>query len=105
MAASFTPLQPTLGIAHGDLRLVCCCSVMETHFRRTVLVLTLLPDALSREKKMQLFFFKANIPSIIHNLHGAEMFFVAVYSQFPAILCLPFRVVMIPGVEAQNMYK
>ena len=23
MAASLTPLQPTLGIAHGDLRLVC----------------------------------------------------------------------------------
>jgi hypothetical protein len=32
MAASFTPLQPTLGIAHGDLRLVCGCSAMETHF-------------------------------------------------------------------------
>ena len=24
-AASFTPLQPMLGIAHGDLRLVCGC--------------------------------------------------------------------------------
>ena len=33
MAASFTPLQPTLGIVHGDLRrLVCGCSAMETHF-------------------------------------------------------------------------
>uniref|UniRef100_A0A8K9WMR0 Myosin XVIIIB n=1 Tax=Oncorhynchus mykiss TaxID=8022 RepID=A0A8K9WMR0_ONCMY len=30
-AESFTPLQPTLGIAHGDLRLVCGCSAMETH--------------------------------------------------------------------------
>ena len=34
MAASFTPLQPTLGIAHGDLRLVCDCSAMETHFMK-----------------------------------------------------------------------
>jgi hypothetical protein len=32
MAASFTPLQPTLGIAHGDLRFVCGCSAIETHF-------------------------------------------------------------------------
>jgi hypothetical protein len=32
MAASFTPLRPTLGLAHGDLRLVCDCSAMETHF-------------------------------------------------------------------------
>jgi hypothetical protein len=32
MAASFTSLQPTLGIVHGDLRLVCGCSAMETHF-------------------------------------------------------------------------
>ena len=32
MAASFTPLQPTLGIAHDDLRIVCGCSAMETHF-------------------------------------------------------------------------
>jgi hypothetical protein len=34
MAASFTPLQPTLGIAHGDLRLVCDCSATETHFMK-----------------------------------------------------------------------
>ena len=34
MAVSFTPLQPTLGIAHGDLRLVCGCSAMETHFMK-----------------------------------------------------------------------
>jgi hypothetical protein len=32
--ASFTKLQPTLGIAHGDLRLVCDCSAMETHFTK-----------------------------------------------------------------------
>ena len=32
MAARFTPLQSTLGIVHGDLRLVCGCSAMETHF-------------------------------------------------------------------------
>ena len=32
MAASFTSLQLTLGILHGDLRLVCSCSAMETHF-------------------------------------------------------------------------
>ena len=32
MATSFTPLQPTLGIAHGDLRLVCGYSAMEIHF-------------------------------------------------------------------------
>ena len=25
MATCFTPLQPTLGIVHGDLRLVCGC--------------------------------------------------------------------------------
>jgi hypothetical protein len=30
-AVSFTPLQSTLGIAHGDLRLVCGCSAMETN--------------------------------------------------------------------------
>jgi hypothetical protein len=30
MVASFTPLQPTLGIAHADLRLVCSCSAMKT---------------------------------------------------------------------------
>ena len=29
--SNFTPLQPTLGIEHGDLRLVCGCSAMETH--------------------------------------------------------------------------
>ena len=32
IAANFTPLQPMLGITHGDLRLVCGCSAMETHF-------------------------------------------------------------------------
>jgi hypothetical protein len=32
MAASFTPLQPTLGNAHGNLRLLNGCSAMETHF-------------------------------------------------------------------------
>jgi hypothetical protein len=32
MAVSFTPTQPTLGIAHGDLRLVCGCSAMENPF-------------------------------------------------------------------------
>jgi hypothetical protein len=31
-AISFKPLQTTLGIAHGDLKLVCRCSAMETHF-------------------------------------------------------------------------
>jgi hypothetical protein len=31
MVVSFTPLQPMLGIAHGDLRLVWCCSSMETY--------------------------------------------------------------------------
>ena len=31
---SFTPLQPTLGIVHGDLRLVCSCSATETHFMK-----------------------------------------------------------------------
>jgi hypothetical protein len=34
MVTSFTPLQPMLAIAHGDLRLVCGCSAMETHFRK-----------------------------------------------------------------------
>ena len=34
MAVSFTPLQLTLGIAHGDLRLVYSCSAMETHFMK-----------------------------------------------------------------------
>jgi hypothetical protein len=32
MATSFTPLQPMLGIAHGDLSLMCGFSAMETHF-------------------------------------------------------------------------
>ena len=32
MAARFTPFQPMLGISHGDVRLVCGCSAMETHF-------------------------------------------------------------------------
>ena len=31
MAASFTPLQPTLGIAHGVVNLVCGWLAMETH--------------------------------------------------------------------------
>jgi hypothetical protein len=34
MTASFTLLQPTLGTALGDLRLVCGCSAMETHFMK-----------------------------------------------------------------------
>ena len=34
MVASFTPLQLTLGIEHGDLRLVCGCSAMETYFMK-----------------------------------------------------------------------
>ena len=34
MVVSFTPLQPTLGIAHGDLRLVYSCSAMETCFMK-----------------------------------------------------------------------
>ena len=34
MAASFTPLQPTLGIEHCDLRLVCSCLAMETHIMK-----------------------------------------------------------------------
>jgi hypothetical protein len=33
----FTPLQPTLGIAHGDLRLVCGCSAMESYFMKFLL--------------------------------------------------------------------
>jgi hypothetical protein len=38
---------PELGINHGDLRLVCTCLAMENHWSSlwTVLVLTLLPDA------------------------------------------------------------
>ena len=35
--ASFTPLQPKLGIAHGDLRLVCGCTAMETHFMKLLM--------------------------------------------------------------------
>jgi hypothetical protein len=31
MAARFTLLQPTLGIAHGDLRFVCWCSAVGNH--------------------------------------------------------------------------
>jgi hypothetical protein len=34
MAASFTLLKLTLGIVHGELRLVCGCSAMETHFMK-----------------------------------------------------------------------
>jgi hypothetical protein len=34
MVASFTSFQLTLGIAHGDLRLVCTSSAMETHFMK-----------------------------------------------------------------------
>ena len=34
MEVSFTPLQPTLGIVHGDLTLVCGCLAMETHFMK-----------------------------------------------------------------------
>jgi hypothetical protein len=44
----FTPLQQTLGIAHGDLKLMCGCSAMKPiswSSRRTVIVLTLLPEA------------------------------------------------------------
>jgi hypothetical protein len=51
MAASITPLQPTLCIEHGDLRLVCGCSAMETIFMKLptkIIVLTLLPEAVLR---------------------------------------------------------
>ena len=34
MVVSFTPLQQTLGIGHGDLRLVCGYLAMETHFMK-----------------------------------------------------------------------
>jgi hypothetical protein len=34
MAASFTPLQPMLGVVHGDFRLVCGCSAMQTHLMK-----------------------------------------------------------------------
>ena len=30
----WTPLLPTLGIAHSDLRLACNCSVTEIHFMK-----------------------------------------------------------------------
>ena len=41
MAASFTPLQLTLGIAHGDLRLVCGCALLpETVWNLVVSVAT-----------------------------------------------------------------
>jgi hypothetical protein len=42
-SVSFRPLQQTLGIEHGDLRLVCSCSAMNSisrSSRRTVLLLT-----------------------------------------------------------------
>ena len=32
--SSVTPLQPTIGIAHDDLQLVCSSSAMETHFKK-----------------------------------------------------------------------
>ena len=34
MVAGFTLLSPTLGIAYGDLRFVCSCSALETHFMK-----------------------------------------------------------------------
>ena len=34
MVVSFTPLQLKLGIALGNLSLVCGCSAMETHFMK-----------------------------------------------------------------------
>jgi hypothetical protein len=34
MAANSTPFLPMLGIAHGDLRLVCGCLAMETYFMK-----------------------------------------------------------------------
>jgi hypothetical protein len=34
IVVSFTPLQPTLGIAHDDIWLVCGCSAMEAHFMK-----------------------------------------------------------------------
>ena len=34
MAVRFTSLQLTLSVAHGDLRFVCSCSEMETHFMK-----------------------------------------------------------------------
>ena len=37
IVVSFTPLQLTLGIANRDLRLVCGCSAMETHFLKVFL--------------------------------------------------------------------
>ena len=47
MVASFTPLQPTLGIAHGDLRLVRLLgrgNKFNEYSRQTFIVLTLLPE-------------------------------------------------------------
>jgi hypothetical protein len=37
MTVSFTPLPLRLGIARGDLRLVCVCSTMETYFMKLLL--------------------------------------------------------------------
>ena len=34
MVVSFTRLQPTVGIAHGDPRLVCGCSATEINFMK-----------------------------------------------------------------------
>ena len=34
MVATFTLLQNALGVAHGDLRLVCGCSAMEIYFMK-----------------------------------------------------------------------
>jgi hypothetical protein len=34
MVVNFTPLQQMLGIAHGDLRLVCSSVAMEIHFMK-----------------------------------------------------------------------
>jgi hypothetical protein len=45
MVASFTPLQPTLGIAHGDLAAVRPWTPISWSSQRTDLVLMLLPEA------------------------------------------------------------
>jgi hypothetical protein len=34
MVAGFTPLQPMLGIVHGEFRLVCGCPAMKSHFMK-----------------------------------------------------------------------
>lgn len=34
VAGSFTPPQPTLGIAHGDVRVACSCLATETHLTK-----------------------------------------------------------------------